>query len=137
VCERVGRTEEVLAWAAVEHRLERQPVLGEVDAADERRCHRGLVGVEDELLVADRQPALEPAGGVEIEVHASLHRCHEADRALVRGLVVGDLRGREVDATSEGDAETPGEGGYDEVDQMWLWGPERRLPRLNRHRRRE
>ena len=37
---------------------------------DEDGHHPALVGVEDELLVADGEPALEPAGGVEDEVDA-------------------------------------------------------------------
>ena len=50
--------------------VERLAVLGHVDAVDEDAHHPALVGVEDELLVADGQPALEPAGGVEHEVDA-------------------------------------------------------------------
>ena len=52
-------------------RVERLAVLGQVDALDEDGHHPALVGVEDELLVADGQPALEPAGGVEHEVDAA------------------------------------------------------------------
>ena len=39
-----------------------------------KACHHAeLVAVEDELLVADREAALEPAGGVEHEVDAAEH----------------------------------------------------------------
>ena len=55
----------------VADRVERLAVLGQVDALDEDGHHPALVGVEDELLVADGQPALEPAGRVEHEVDAA------------------------------------------------------------------
>ena len=80
VGERVGGAEEVLARAVLEDRVERLAVLGHVDALDEHRGHPALVGVEDELLVADGEPALEPAGGVEDEVDAGEDRRAERRR---------------------------------------------------------
>ena len=49
--------------------------------------------VEDELLVADGEPALEPAGGVQDEVDPGEDRRLRGRRGLVGGLGVGDLRG--------------------------------------------
>ena len=109
VGQRVGRAEEVLARAVLDDRVDRLAVLGHVDALDEDRRHPALVGVEDELLVADRQPALEPAGRVEDEVDAGEDRRAERGRRLVGGLGVGDLRGAEVAAGPERHAESPGE----------------------------
>src|SRR4051812_20746073 len=64
VRERVWRAKEMLARAAAEHRVERVAVVGDIDALDVGLGHRRLVLVEHELLVADGEPALEPAGGM-------------------------------------------------------------------------
>ena len=137
VGQRVRRAQEVLPGTAVEHRLEGVAVVGRVDAVQVRPGHRRLVLVEHELLVADGQTTLQPAGGVEVEVHAGLEGGQEADRALVGGLVVGHLGGREVAAAPERHAEPAGQGGQHEQDELGLRGPERRGAGLHRHRRRE
>src|SRR5690242_10942475 len=92
VRQRVGRPQVVLARGIREHRVERLAVLAHVDALHEDRRHPALVVVEDELLVADGQPALEPARRVKDEVDAGEDRWTERRRALVRGLGVRDLR---------------------------------------------
>ena len=93
-------------------RIERLAVLGQVDALDEDGHHPALVGVEDELLVADGEAALEPAGRVEDEVDAGEDRRLEGRGALVGGLRVGDLRGAQVAAGAERDAEPAGQRGH-------------------------
>ena len=69
----VGAAEVVGARLVGQDRVERLAVLGQVDALRTRLHHPALVGVEDELLVADRQPAFEPARGVEHEVDPGQH----------------------------------------------------------------
>src|SRR3954469_14562849 len=64
----VRRAKEMLAGAAAEHRVEGIAVVSDIDALDVRLGHRRLVLVEHELLVADREAALEPARSVEVEV---------------------------------------------------------------------
>ena len=99
--------------------------------------HPALVGVEDELLVADGEPALEPAGGVEHEVDAGEDRRLEGRGRLVGGLGVGDLRGAQVAAGAERDAEPARERGHHVEDERRLRRPERRRARLHRDRARE
>src|SRR3954451_2606955 len=67
----VRRAEEMLARAAAEHRVEGIPVVGDIDALDVGFGHRRLVLVEHELLVPDREAALEPARSVKVEVDSS------------------------------------------------------------------
>ena len=85
--------EEVRARLVRQERVHRLAVLGQVDAGREGVPHAELVGVEHELLVPHREPALEPAGGVEHEVHAAEHRRLHRVGGLVGRLRVGDLRG--------------------------------------------
>ena len=126
--------EEVRAWLVREERFERLPVLRQVDAPAERVPHPELVCVEDELLVAHCEPALEPAGCVQDEVRAAEHgRLHRV-RGLVRRLRVGDLRRGQRSAGAERDAETPCERGHDVEDERRLRRPERWSARLHRHR---
>ena len=132
-----GVAEEVLAGAVREDRLDGLAVLGQVDPLREHRRHAALVGVHDELLVADRQAALEPARGVEHEVDAGEDGRLEGRGALVGRLRIGHLRCAQVAARAERDAETPRELGDREQQQVGLRGPEGRRARLHRERRRE
>src|SRR5439155_4976498 len=108
--ERVRAAEEMLPGAIGADRVERLTVLREVDPLDEYSHHPALVGVDDELLVAHGQPALEPAGSMEDEVHAGEDRRLERRRRLVCGLGIGDLRGAQAAARPERDAQATGEG---------------------------
>ena len=67
---RVRAAEEMPARPDLAHRVHRLAVLREVDPLGQRVQHPELVGVEHELLVGRHQPALEPAAGVQHEVHA-------------------------------------------------------------------
>ena len=129
--------EEVRAGLVREEGVERLPVLREVHALAERVPHAELIGVEDELLVAHREPALEPAGGVENEVRAAedgrLHRV----RRLVCRLCVRDLRRGERPARAEGNTEPARERGHDVEDECRLGRAEGRRAGLHRHRARE
>ena len=68
--ERVGSTQEVLPGSVVADGVDGLAVLRQIESLDERGHHPALVLVHDELLVADRQPALLPSGGVQHEVGA-------------------------------------------------------------------
>ena len=113
----MGRPEIVLARVVGQDRVEGLAVLGQVDALHEDRGHPALVGVEDELLVADGEPPLEPAGGVEHEVDAGQDRRAERGGRFVGGLGVGDLRGAQVSAGPERHTEPAGERGHDVQDE--------------------
>ena len=84
-------SEEVVARLVLEDRVDRLTVLAEVDALHERRHTPELIAVEHELLVADRQPTLQPAGGMEHEVDATHHGRQQRGHRLVRSLGVGQL----------------------------------------------
>ena len=118
----------------VTDRVDGLAVLGQVDAVDEDRGHPALVGIEDELLVADGEPALEPAGGMQDEVDAAEDRRVERRRRLVGGLRVGDLRGAQVAAGAERDAEPAGQRGHHVQHERRLRRAERRRARLHRDR---
>src|SRR5919198_156660 len=105
VRERVRGAEEVLTGPVLADGVEALPVLGQVDPTDEGRHHSALVGVEDELLVAAGEPALEPARGVEHEVDPGEDRRDERRGALVRCLSVGNLRCAQRAAAPERDTE--------------------------------
>ncbi len=126
-----------MPWLVRQERVERLAVLGQVDPLAERVPHAELVGVEDELLVAHREPALEPAGGVEHEVRAGEHRRLHRVRRLVRRLRVGDLRRGQRSAGAERHAEPPGECCHDVEDERRLGRSEGGSAGLHRHRARE
>ena len=133
----VAVAEEMEARAVLADRVEGLAVLGQVDPVDEDRGHPALVVVEDELLVADGEAALEPAGRVEDEVHAGEDRRLERGRRFVGGLRIGDLRGAQVAAGAERHAEPAGQRCHDVQDEGRLGGPEGRRARLHRDRRGE
>ena len=132
-----GVAEVMLAGRVGQDRVERLAVLRHVHAVDEHGHHSALVGVEDELLVADGEPALEPAGRVEDEVDAGEDRRLERRGRLVGGLGVGDLRGAQRTARAERHAQPTRQRGHHVQDERRLRRPERRRARLHRHRARE
>jgi hypothetical protein len=101
--------EEMLPGLVGEHGVDRLPVRRQVDAPRERVPHAELVGVEDELLVAHRQAALEPACGMQHEIHAAEQRRLHRVRGLVGCLRIGDLRRGQRAARAERYAEPAGE----------------------------
>ena len=82
--------------------------------------------VDDELLVAGHEPALQPAGRVHDEVRPGEERRQERHQRLVRGLGVDGLRRVEAAAAAPGQSEAPRD----------LTGAEHAHPRLRRAERR-
>ncbi len=103
----VRRAEEMPAWTDFAQRVERLAVGGHIDALQQYAEHAGLVGVHDELLVAHRKAALEPAGRVQHEVDAGKRRRLQRIRRLVGGLRIRDLRGTQGAAAAKRHAEPP------------------------------
>ena len=95
---RVSAAEEVLPGTHLADRIHGLAILGQVDPREQRVHHAGLVGVHDELLVAHGQATLEPAGGMEHEVHARQTRGQQSVGGFERGLSVGNLGGAQTAA---------------------------------------
>ena len=129
--------EVVRARLVGQDRVERLAVVGQVEAGGEDRHHPALVRVHDEFLVADGQPALQPAGGVEDEVDAGQDGRLERGGGLVGGLGIGDLRGAQRAAGAERDAEPAGQRGHHVQHERRLRRAERRRAGLHGHRARE
>ena len=85
--------------------------------------------VDDELLEAGDQAALEPAGGVHHPVGAGQERRQHRHQRLVAGLRVGHLRGREPAAGAERQPEVAGDLAGAEQADAGLRRAERRRAR--------
>ena len=87
--------------------------------------------VDDELLVAGDEPALEPAGRVHDEVGARQERRQERHQRLVRGLGVDGLRRVERAAAAPRQAEVARDLARAQHADPRLGRPERRRARLH------
>src|SRR5690242_17702618 len=89
----VLRAEEVPAVADLLVRAEREGLLGDLQRSELDPQLTQQFDVDDELLVAADQAALQPAGRVHDEVGAGQERRQQRHQRLVRRLGVGRLRG--------------------------------------------
>ena len=87
--------EEVRAGPHLPDGVHRLCVLREIHPLEQARHLAAEIGVEDRLLVARDEPALEPPGGVVDEVRAGQHRHQQRPRAFLPRLPVRQLRRRE------------------------------------------
>src|SRR5215217_1030330 len=99
--ERVGGTEEVAALADLLVRAERQARLVDLQRRELVPQHPQQLDVDDELLVARHEAALEPAGRVHDEVGAGQERRQQRHQRLVGALRVGRLARGQAAAAAE------------------------------------
>ena len=81
-------------------RIHRLRVFVDVDAPGEVMQGAKLIGIHHELLEADYQPALQPAAGVQHEVHARQQPHVQAVRRLVGRLRIRQFRAAERPRTT-------------------------------------
>jgi hypothetical protein len=81
--------EVMLARPNFTDRVQGLRVVGQVDPLGQHGHHAELVGVQDKLLVAEREAAFEPAGGVEHEVDPGKHGRQQRARTFVGSLRIG------------------------------------------------
>ena len=98
--ERVRRAEEVPAGADLLVGAERERVLVDLERLELVLQHPQDLDVDDVLLVARHEAALEPAGGVHHEVRAGEEGRQHRHQRLVGRLGVGRLARREPAAAS-------------------------------------
>src|SRR5580693_9761359 len=101
--------EEVAAVADLLVRAEGQRCLVDLQRREFHPQHAQQLDVDDELLVARDQPALEPAGRVHDPVRAGEKRRQQRHQRLVRRLGVACLAGVQAAAGPERQAEVAGE----------------------------
>ena len=109
---RVRAAQEVLAGSDLADGIHRLAVLDQVDAGEQRMHHAGLIGIDDEFLIAHRQAAFEPAGGVQHEVDAGEAGRQQRLGRLEGRLRIGDFRCAQRAAGAERYAEPAREGGH-------------------------
>jgi hypothetical protein len=88
----VGRAEEVPAVPDLHVRTVREGFLGDLQRGELHLELAQQLDVDDELLIAADQAALQPAGRVHDEVRAREERGQQRHQRLVGGLRVGHLR---------------------------------------------
>ena len=133
----MGAAEEMPAGLDLMERLHRLPIVAEVDALGEHMHGAELVEIHHEFLVRGREPALQPAGGVQHEIRARKHRRQQRLRALIGRLRVGNLGGAERAAGAERHVHAPRELARAIDRQRRLRRAEGRRARLHGQRRDE
>ena len=101
VGERMRCAKEMLARPDLPERVERKRIVVDRKAAHPDMQRGAEIGVHHELLVAHREAALEPAGGMQDEIRAALDRRQHRHRAFLHRLPVGNLRRGERAGTAQ------------------------------------
>ena len=116
--ERVGGTEEILAGRGFAIGIGGELIVVDTEPARHAQHHAAMVQVHDELLIADGQPAFEPAGGMEDEVRPGQDTGHHAGGGFLHGLAVRHLRRGQVAAAAQRQAEPAAELGDAKVERL-------------------
>lgn len=102
----MGAAEEVIAGPHLPEGVERQLSAFQRKPFEQLVDRAQVVRVQHELLVADGERGIQPAGGVEDEIGSTQKRGVERGDALLHGLGVGKLRRGEGAAAPQWESDT-------------------------------